>query len=141
MFPFPVASLCFRGVGAHELVEVAVLAVLGRLLVEQRQALFFELLEELIPPDLLQRAFAAVAGKIDAEQAGVVAPAGAADARRRAVSLLHPPADLAVVGRRAGFVLARRPARRTFVMGGTGRGGGFLLRHRLPPCSQRLKRP
>src|SRR5206468_5297272 len=53
-----------------------------------------------------QRLLAGAAGEVDAQDAGVVAAAGALDARRAAVALLGPAADLVVVGRGRG--LARR---------------------------------
>src|SRR5690348_9539668 len=82
-----------------ELVEVALLSVLGFLLIEQREVLIVELLEPFVPRDRLQLAATAVAREIEAEHAGVPAPARAADASRLAVTRFRPPSDEFVVGR------------------------------------------
>jgi hypothetical protein len=45
--------------------------------VEEAESLAIELLEELVPGDLLKRSFPAVAGKIDPEDPRTFPPAGA----------------------------------------------------------------
>src|SRR4051812_4478670 len=86
-------------VAADELGEGAVLAVRPPLLVEQRQVLLVELPEPLVPGDRLELVLAGAAGEIDPQHAGVAVVARAAHARGPAAVLLHPAADLLVIGR------------------------------------------
>lgn len=63
---------------AYQLVEITLLSVLGFLLINQCQTLLFELLEPLVPGNLLKLVVAAVAGKIQANDAWIILAAGAA---------------------------------------------------------------
>src|SRR5690606_12123535 len=58
------------------------------------------LLEELVPRDRFQRAFAAVTGEVDAQHAGVVVAAGLFHRGRVPAVILDPLTDFLVVGRR-----------------------------------------
>src|SRR5690606_13932075 len=83
---------------AHELVEVAALAVLRLLLIQERELLLVELLEELLPGNLLERLVAVVGlRKVGAQQTRVVAVARADDACRMPVAALGPLLDLVVI--------------------------------------------
>src|SRR5690606_18484378 len=79
-----------------QLEEPAGLSIGGFLLVEEYQVLFLELVEELVPGDLLQRG---VVAESDPQHAGVVTVAGLLHARGPAVAGLHPLHDLVAVGR------------------------------------------
>src|SRR5262249_30753925 len=85
-------------VAVDELVEVAALAAGGALLVDHRQVGVVELVEELVPGDRLERALAAVAGEVDAEDAGV-APCSRGSLRRGrpAATGLGPATDGIVI--------------------------------------------
>jgi hypothetical protein len=75
-------------VPAHELVK-SILFLIGRIVSDQESELArVELLEPLIPGYRLERFFAAVAGEIDTDNAGIPVAAGSLHARRRALSLL-----------------------------------------------------
>jgi hypothetical protein len=60
-----------RRLAAYELIEVAALSACGRLLKQQRQAALIEFVEPVIPGDLFERSFPAVAREIDAQDADV----------------------------------------------------------------------
>jgi hypothetical protein len=61
--------------------------------------LLLELLKPLVPADVLELLLACAAREVEAQDAGVVAVAGAADARGLAAVLLGPAPDLVAVGR------------------------------------------
>src|SRR5687768_12622163 len=83
---------------AHELAEAALLASLRLFLVEEREPLLLELVEELVPRDRLELVFPAVPRVVDAKQAGVILAAGAFDSRRAAAALLDPFSDEVMIG-------------------------------------------
>src|SRR5688500_20084224 len=83
---------------AHDLVEAARLSVALALLVEQRQVLRVELLEEFVPADRHERFLPGLAGEVDAQNPEVLA-AGALDRRRTASARLDPALDLLVIRR------------------------------------------
>src|SRR3954452_9268218 len=99
-----------RGLAADQLVEIALLAAGGFLLVQQREIGLVELLEELLPRDFLERVMLRVRriGELDADAPGPAAFAvllavppvvSRAHGRRAPAALLGPFADLVVVGR------------------------------------------
>src|SRR5438309_146831 len=59
------------GLAADELIEVAPFAAGGLFLNDKGQLLFVELLEELLPGDLLQASLAAIPGEVEPEEPGV----------------------------------------------------------------------
>src|SRR5690242_7329803 len=82
-----------------ELREAALAAVLRLLLVEERELVALEPLEELVPRDLLERLLAAPARVVDPEDPRVVALPGRLHARGAPAALLDPAPDLVVVRR------------------------------------------
>lgn len=58
---------------AHELEETALFAVLGLVLVKERQVIVLEFLIPFVPGNFFERASAGVARKIDAQDAGAIA--------------------------------------------------------------------
>src|SRR4051794_12106585 len=83
----------------NELVEPALLAARGFVLIKEGQAVRIEGFEPLVPLDALERTFAAEAGKIDAKDSGVLFVAGALDVRREPAALLYPVLDLVMIDR------------------------------------------
>src|SRR5690606_27979490 len=82
-------------VAAHQLAEAAVLLVL----IEERELVVLERVEEVVPRQRLERALAAPARIVDAEDPGVVLVLPGADHPRRVTSpSLHPASDRLVVG-------------------------------------------
>src|SRR3954451_8369573 len=76
------------------------------LLVEEREPGLVELLEELVPGDVLELILAGTAREVEAQDAGVIATAlGAADRGGRAVAGLGPLLDGVVVGRGLGIAV------------------------------------
>ncbi len=74
-------------------------AVLRLVVVQKRQFLLVELLEERLPTDFLQRIRAAKARVIDPQQSGLVTLFhGALYCSRVPAPLLHPAANLVVIG-------------------------------------------
>src|SRR5689334_17789074 len=68
-------------------------------LVDEREVLFIELLEPVLPVDALERARAGVAGIVDAQDAGFVfGRLGAHDRGGETAARLDPTFDLVVVG-------------------------------------------
>src|SRR5690242_12173001 len=83
----------------HELVEVALLAPGGLLLHEERELGGLELLEEVVPRDVLERALAAVLREVDPDDPDVVPLVRALHRRGLAAPLFCPCPDLLVIGR------------------------------------------
>src|SRR5688572_21551779 len=81
-----------RGLAADQLVEIALFAVGGLLLVEERQIGLVEFLEELVPGNLLEIVVIGI-GRLRELQAQYL---GAADDCRAAAARLGPFADLVV---------------------------------------------
>src|SRR5690606_25943913 len=69
--------------------------------VEECQAVAVECVEELLPGNLLERAMAREARKVDAEDPGVSARTRALDVSGTAATRFHPPADRFVIDRRS----------------------------------------
>jgi len=90
-----------RGLAVDELEEGAAFSAGLLLLVQQGEPLRVELLEPLVPADLLEGLVAGAAGEVEAQDVGVVA--GAADAGGLAAIALDPLTDLVVVGRGGGL--------------------------------------
>jgi hypothetical protein len=65
---------------------------------EKSQIAVIKLLEPFVPGNFVERTFAAVARKVEADHANVVAAAGAAHASRLGAALLCPAANLLVIG-------------------------------------------
>jgi hypothetical protein len=78
---------------ADQLRETAVAFVL----IEERELVAIEPLEPFVPVDSLERAGAAVAGKIDTQNAGIVFLSGAFYARRVASARFDPLLDFGVI--------------------------------------------
>lgn len=83
---------------ANDLVEVTLLSASRVFLVEERQVELVELVEPLLPADLLQRALTVEAGKIEADNLRVFVLFRANDRRRYRVARFRPAADLVVIG-------------------------------------------
>src|SRR3954468_10496165 len=101
---------CFA---ADQLVEIALLAARGLLLVQQGEAGLIEFLEKFLPGNLLERLVLGVrrAGKFDADDAGIILAVGCAHRCRASAARLCPFANLVVIG------------------------GDFRFGHALPPLS------
>jgi hypothetical protein len=96
------SSLCLLGCpAAYQLVEVAALSAGGRLLKQQRQAAFIEFVKPIIPGDLLERSFAAIAREIEAQNTNVASASGVSYARRTSAALFRPLANLVMIGSRS----------------------------------------
>src|SRR5690625_2665152 len=81
----------------YEFEERASFAAGFLLLIQECEFIVFELLEPLIPTDVFQDVFAGVSGKIDAQDTCRIAVLSSANARRCAVILLYPIADLVMI--------------------------------------------
>lgn len=88
-------------VAAHELVEIAFFAAGRFVLVDEREIVIVEFLEELIPTDFLKRLIAAtaVAWELQADHPRIPAPAGPLYAGGFAAVLFRPTPDLIMVRR------------------------------------------
>ena len=76
---------------------------------QERQLLLIELLEELLPRNLLERVCTAVTGKVDPQNTRVVRIAGATHMRWLSAALFGPATNGLVIGRDlAGAAAARR---------------------------------
>jgi len=119
---FAFCVLVFRGLPRHELRKSAA----RRVLVEEREVVAVEPLEELVPVDALQRSLAAVARIVDAQHAGIAAAPGALDARRIAAARFNPAPDGVAIGgglrgallRRSGAFLRRGASLRRCLLRG-----------------------
>src|SRR5215211_6133171 len=87
---------------ADELEEAAFVAARGLVLVQEREVLLVELLEPLVPRDLLERGLRATR-EVDSEKPGVVVAAGSLHRSRLPVASLRPTPDLVVIRRRLRF--------------------------------------
>src|SRR3954447_11563476 len=88
----------FGRLAIDELEEGAAFAGALLLLVEEREAARIELLEPLVPGDVLELVLPDAAGEVDPQDPGIVAAARLADARRGPLALLPPTPDGVVVG-------------------------------------------
>jgi hypothetical protein len=95
---FTITSIKAWGFLAYELIEIALLTIRSLVLDEKSQIAVIELLEPFVPGNFVERTFAAVARKVEADYANVVAAAGAAHASRLGAALLCPAANLLVIG-------------------------------------------
>jgi hypothetical protein len=73
------------------------LTVCGLILHEQGEVVLVELLEPLIPTDPFKRSFSAVAGKVEPDDAGLVATFCSANRCRSCTAFLRPSADLFMI--------------------------------------------
>jgi hypothetical protein len=82
-----------------ELVEVAARASGSLLLIDHGESVLVELLEELVPVDLVQRCVVAVfgIGEAETQNAGLAVLAGAGDLAGNRMARLGPSADLVVI--------------------------------------------
>lgn len=89
---------------AHELVEPALFATGSPVLVQKCQLVLVENFEPILPLHRFERALAAGAGKIDAQDTFLILalPAGAFNDRRLAIPRLDPFADFVVIDRDIG---------------------------------------
>src|SRR4051794_3317093 len=99
----PVAAADAGFGAAHQLVEPTLRAVGGSVLIDEGQVVVVERPEPFVPGDLLKQLLSTVAGEIDAEHAGVRAPARPAGAGGLAATRFDPFADLVTVDRRPRF--------------------------------------
>ena len=90
-----------RRLAAYEFIEVAALSACGRLLKQQCQAAFIEFVEPIIPGNLFERSFPAVAREVEAQDADVAIASGVSYTRRTSAALLRPLADLVMIGSRS----------------------------------------
>lgn len=86
-----------RRVATDDLVKIAALTARRGFLEEQRKAALVEFVEPLVPGDLLERIFAAVTGKIYAQNAYVVGASSPLDAGWPGPALFRPTADLVMI--------------------------------------------
>src|SRR3954454_1275094 len=81
----------------HQLEEPALLAVLGALLIKEREIFLVELVEEFVPADFVE--FVADIGERNAQDAGVLAALlGSLDRGWTAAAGFGPAANLVVIG-------------------------------------------
>lgn len=85
------------GFAAHQLVEVALVAAGGGLLIEQRETALIELLEELVPVDVLQGLLPRVSREIKTQDSHVIIVAGSPYASGLRATLFGPAADLVMI--------------------------------------------
>src|SRR5205823_6580048 len=96
--PDPSADRRHRGLPPDEFREAAVRLVL----VDEGELVAVEPVEELVPVDALEGLCSAVAGIIDAQDAGILAASGLFHARGKAAARFDPVADFVVIGGRTG---------------------------------------
>jgi hypothetical protein len=87
-----------RSAAINQLVEIATLALGGLLLVKQGKVVIVEFLKKFLPGDVLQRFAAAVTGKIQPQNAGILAASRTSHPRRLCAAFLRPPPDFFMVG-------------------------------------------
>jgi hypothetical protein len=87
----------------NQLVEVALLPASRCLLVQQRQPIFVERPEPVVPGDFLQGFFAGKAGKVETDHPDIAITAGSANARGACASLFRPSPDFIVISCRCRF--------------------------------------
>lgn len=90
--------------GIDQLVEVAPRTSGGLVLVDQFEAVPVELIEEVVPGDLLQVCVVSISGirEAESEDASLIPLVGAADFRRLSVTRFGPLANCVVILRRLG---------------------------------------
>src|SRR5690348_5770289 len=87
---------------AHNFVKPAEFAAGRLVLIDERQAVFIELAEPLVPRGSLERGLRPV-WKVDAQDSDLAATFSPADRGRHALALFHPSPDLFVVGGHSRF--------------------------------------
>ena len=86
-----------RRVATDDLVEIAALTVRRGFLEEQREAPLVEFIEPLVPGDILERIFAAVTGKIYAQNSYILGVSRPLHAGWPCPAHFRPTADLVVI--------------------------------------------